>query len=144
MHGAGSVAFLTTVPGLEPSLRRRILSLSGGIGWAVLLLWAAATAISPAGSLAMTPHPRCVIVMITIALPSALLLLHLLRDGMPLQPRATASFAAVASLALGAIGSQFVCGVDAASHHLLWHFIPLALLACGASPIGAFMLRRPY
>jgi hypothetical protein len=52
----------------------------------------------------------------------------MLRRAAPLARVWTCALAGLASLALGALGTQFVCTDDSAAHHLLWHVLPLVLL----------------
>jgi hypothetical protein len=81
--------------------------------------------------LQVTPHPSCVLLVVATALLPGATLVRMLRDAAPLQARWTGGFAGLASLAVGALGAQFVCTSDAAAHQLLWHFAPVVLLAPG-------------
>jgi hypothetical protein len=135
---AAIVAFFMSVPGVEPSRLMRALPLTGCLVWAAMLVGAIATTRSPLALLLLvTPHPSCVLLIAATALPPAVMLVRMLRDAAPLQPRRTGGVAGLASLALGAAGAQFVCTNDGAAHHLLWHFTPVVLLALGSLAAGS-------
>ena len=141
---AAMVAFLMSVPGVEPSLRVRALPLSACFIWGAMLIATIAAAQSPLDLLAkVTPHPSCVLLIASTAIMPAVILMPMLRHAAPLQARWTGGLAGLASLALGALGAQFVCTNDAAAHHLLWHFIPLVLLTMASFSVGSSLLARP-
>jgi hypothetical protein len=54
------------------------------------------------------------------------------------------SFAGLASLAVGALGAQFVCSNDAAGHQLLWHFTPVVLLTVASIAVGSSLFGWPH
>lgn len=142
---AAGVAFFMSVPGGEPSRLVRALPLAAGLFWAALLLGTIAAAASPLDLVRrVAPHPACVLFITATALLPGVLLVRMLRRAAPLQARWTAGFAGLASLAAGALGTQFVCANDAAAHHLLWHFTPVVLLALASVAPGSFWLRWPY
>jgi hypothetical protein len=72
------------------------------------------------------------------------MLVRMLRHAAPLQARWTGGFAGLASLALGALGTQFVCTNDAEAHHLLWHFTPVVLLALASGAVGSSLFGWPH
>ena len=49
----------------------------------------------------------------------------------------------LASLAVGALGTQFMCTNDAAAHHLLWHFTPVLLLTMASIAVGSSLFGWP-
>jgi hypothetical protein len=135
---AAIVAFFMSVPGAERSRLVRALPLAACLVWAVLLVGTIAANGSPLEVLLqVTPHPSCVLLIVATALLPGATLVRMLRDAAPLQPAWTAGFAGLASLAVGALGAQFVCSNDAAAHHLLWHFIPVVLLTLSGIAIGS-------
>jgi len=142
--GAAIVAFLMSVPGQEPSLPARALPLSACLVWTAML----AGAIRTGGSaldrlLEVTPHPSCALFIAATALPAGAMLVLMLRRAAPLQARWTAGLAGLASLALGALSTQFVCTNDTAAHHLLWHVAPVVLLAVPGFAFGSALLGPP-
>ncbi len=135
---AGFVAFLMSVPGAERSRLVRALPVAACLVWAVLLVGTIAAQGSPLEVLLrVTPHPSCVLLIVATALLPGATLVRMLRDAAPLRAAWTAGFAGLASLAVGALGAQFVCSNDAAAHHLLWHFAPVVLLMLAGIAVGS-------
>ncbi len=134
---AAALAFFSSVPGVEPSRGARALPFAMCIVWGAMLIEAIAATQSPADTFfRVRPHLSCVLLIAGIGLPSGAMLVRMLRHAAPLQPRWAGAFAGLASLALGALGAQFVCTNDAAAHHLVWHFIPVALLTLTSVAAG--------
>ena len=140
---AAIVAFFMSVPGVEPSRPVRAVPLAACLVWAVMLVGTIAATRSPLDVLLqVTPHPSCVLLVVATALLPGATLVRMLRDAAPLQARWTVGFAGLASLALGALGTQFVCTNDAAAHQLLWHFTPVVLLTAASIAVGSSLLVR--
>ena len=138
---AAIVAFFMSVPGVEPSRPARAVPLAACLAWAVMLVGTIAATRSPLDVLLqVTPHPSCVLLVVATALLPGATLVRMLRDAAPLQARWTGGFAGLASLALGALGTQFVCTNDAAAHHLLWHLTPVVLLTLTSAAVGSSVL----
>ena len=135
---AAAVAFLISVPGVWPSRAARTLPAMAGVAWGMMLAATLAFAGSPLeGLLLVQPHPVCVLQIAGIALLPGVVLTRMLRRAAPLRRRWTGGLAGLASAALGALGTQFVCGDDTAAHHLLWHFTPVVLLALAGVALGS-------
>jgi hypothetical protein len=142
---AAIVAFLMSVPGVEPSRLVRALPWAACLIWAVMLVGTIAGTRSPlAFLLQVTPHPSCVLLIAATALSPGVMLVRMLQDAAPLQAAWTGGLAGLASLALGALGTQFVCTNDAAAHHLLWHFTPVVLLTAASIAVGSSLFGRPH
>src|SRR5688572_11833795 len=138
---AAIVAFFMSVPGAERSRLVRAVPLAACLAWAVMLVGTIAATRSPLDALLqVTPHPSCVLLVVATALLPGATLVRMLRDAAPLQARWTVGFAGLASLALGALGTQFVCTNDAAAHHLLWHLTPVVLLTLTSAALGSSVL----
>ncbi len=120
-------AFLLSVPGASTRRAMRLVPLIAAIAWAALL-WIRMTAIgNPIAEIAATPrHPACIVLILTISALPGIWLFDMLRRAAPLEARYTGVFAALGALACGALGTQFVCPIDAPGHQLLWHFVPAA------------------
>ena len=134
---AAIAAFFMSVPGAERSRLVRALPLTACFVWAALLVGTIAANSSPLEVLQVTPHPSCVLLIAATAFTPEVMLVRMLRHAAPLQARLTGGFAGLASLALGALGTQFVCTNDAGAHHLLWHFTPVVLLALASVAVGS-------
>ena len=141
---AAIVAFFMSVPGVEPSRLVRALPLAACLVWAVMLVGTIAPVRSPRDVLLqVTPHPSCVLLIVATALLPGAILVRMLRDAAPLHARRTGGFAGLASLAVGALGTQFVCTNDAAAHHLLWHLTPVLLVTEASIAVSSSLLGRP-
>jgi hypothetical protein len=134
---AAAGAFALSVPGARGRVARW-LPLLPAIAWAALLSTRLAATGAPLARLAATPfHPVCVLLILSVSAVPGVLLFGMLRRAAPLSVLWTGALAALASLALGALGTQFVCTVDAPAHHLVWHVLPVAVLTCGGLALGA-------
>jgi hypothetical protein len=143
VFAAAIVAFSTSVPGAEIPNLGRALPLAASLMWAVMLVGTIAATWSSGELLAhLAPHPSCVLIIAATALSPEVLLLRMLQRAAPLQATRTAGYAGLASLALGALAAQFVCANDAATHHLLWHYLPVVLLTVVSIIIGSTLLAR--
>ena len=141
---AAIVAFILSVPGVEPSRPVRALPWAACLAWFVMLIGTIAASQSPLDLLLqVTPHPSCVLLLAVTAFPSGILLVWMLRQAAPLKARWTSGFAGLASLAVGALGTQFMCSNDAAAHHLLWHFTPVLLLTMASIAVGSSLFGWP-
>ena len=142
---AAIVAFCMSVPGVEPSRLVRALPVATCVVWAVILVGTVAATRSPLELLLqVTPHPSCVVLIAATAFLPGVILLRMLRRAAPLAARWTGGFAGLASLAVGALGAQFVCTNDAAGHHLLWHFTPVVLLTVAGIAMSPSLLGWPH
>jgi hypothetical protein len=141
---AAIVAFFMSVPGVEPSRLVRTLPLAACLVWAIMLVATIAATRSPLDVLLqVTPHPSCVLLIVATALLPGAILVRMLRAAEPLQARWTGGLAGLASLAVGALGAQFVCTNDGAAHHLLWHLTPVVLVTVAGIAVSSSLLGRP-
>lgn len=142
---AAGVALLLSVPGVEPSRGGRALPLLACLVWAAMLVIGIAATSSPFELLLqVAPHPSCVLFIAATGLSPGVVLVRMLRHAAPLRTAWTAGCAGLASLAVGALGAQFVCTNDAAAHHLLWHFAPVLLLSVASVAVGSSWLGGRY
>ena len=141
---AALVAFRLAVPGDAPARRVLALPLAACLLWAAMLAGAVVAAPSPVALLRLvTPHPSCILFIAATALLPAVAMVRMLRRAAPLEGPWTGGFAALASVAAGALGAQFVCANDAAAHHLLWHFAPVILFALAGLAAGPLLFGSP-
>jgi hypothetical protein len=142
---AAIVAFNMSIPGVEPSRLVRTLPVATCVAWAVMLVGTVAATRSPLELLLqVTPHPFCALLIAATAFLPGVILVRMLRHAAPLAARWTGGLAGLASLAVGALGTQFVCTNDAAGHHLLWHFTPVVLLTLGSIALSPSLLGWPH
>jgi hypothetical protein len=143
--GAASVAFLMSVPGAEPSRVARALPVAACLVWAVMLISTIAWTRSPVDlPLRAAPHPSCALIIAATALLPGVVLSRMLRQAAPLAARWTGGLAGLASLAVGALGAQFVCANDSADHHVLWHLAPVVLLTLASIAASAALFKWPH
>jgi hypothetical protein len=142
---AAIVAFLLSVPGLEPSRLVRALPVAASLVWGGMLIGAIAATRSPLDLLLRAaPHPSCVLLIVATAFLPGAILVRMLRRAAPLAARWTGGLAGLASLAVGGLAAQFVCPNDAAAHHLLWHFTPFVLLTLASIAVGSSLPGWPH
>jgi hypothetical protein len=140
---AAGIAFMLSVPGALQSRIARVVPLIAVIAWAALI-WMRMTAIGdPIAEIVATPrHPGCVALILIVGALPGIWLFDMLRRAAPLETRWTGMFAALGALAFGALGTQFICPIDAPGHQLLWHFVPVIVLTFVGLALGAGTFRR--
>lgn len=130
-------ALVSSVPGAERSPVQRAIPVLAGTLWAAgLIVLLAAGGDSVARIMALPIHAACVVEIAAFGLLPGWALLTLLRRAAPLQPTWSAALAALAATSLGAVATQIVCPVDDPAHHLVGHFLPMVVLAIGATFAG--------
>ena len=140
---AGASAWLSAIPGAGPGSKSiAALCLAAGT-WAALLVARLIAGGSMWAQIANEPpHFGCVAQLVAMAAVPAALLYRRLRRAAPLAPSRTGALAALAALALAAAGSQIVCPLDSAAHHLPVHFLPTMLLAALSVVAASTLLGR--
>ncbi len=140
---AAGGAFVLSVPGAMRDRIARVVPLLAAIAWAALLWMRLVTIGDPLPQIAATPwHPVCIFLILSVsALPGASLFV-MLRRAAPLRMRWTGALAALAVLAIGALGTQFVCPINAPAHQLVWHFVPVIVLMSAGLVLGARVFDR--
>lgn len=91
---------------------------------------------------AVQPHPACAWQLATVAVVPASGLFWQLRRAAPYALLWTSAQAALASAAVGALAVQWIYGLNAAAHHLVWHLAPLLALTVVLAVAGRLLLRR--
>jgi hypothetical protein len=142
---AAGGAFVLSVPGASRDRVARAVPLLAIVAWGVLL-WTRLREIGdPVAQIVATPwHPVCVALILSISALPGIWLFGMLRRAAPLHTMWTGMLAALATVALGALGTQFVCPIDAPAHQLVWHFTPVVVLTLPGIVLGAriFTWRR--
>jgi len=84
----------------------------------------------------------CILRMIVLAIVPGAILFYMLRRAAPMQSGLIGLLAALGSLAFAEIGLQFICHKSTlGSHMLVWHFMPLTVLALLGVVIGRWTFR---
>ena len=137
---AAVVALSMTVPGASPLLR--LLPVAPGAVWVGTLSvgclrdwWR----LGPEG-LQITPDAACLFYIALIGSLPAVVLLSMLRRGVPLAPNWTIALAALAAAGLGNFALRFFHMQDAALMVLVWQVGSVALLAALAGLVGRQLL----
>ncbi len=122
---AAFTAIALSVPGYRFASRGRMVSMALASLWALLLvLLGIGVDWGHAGG-----GITCIRDTLVLgALPAAVLFV-LIRSGANLLPSWTALLTGIAVSALGALGTQFICKNDSPVHVLIWHFLPMVLIA---------------
>jgi hypothetical protein len=89
-------------------------------------------------------HPSyiCVLRIIGLSVLPAALLFQMLRRAAPLRPGLTGLLAVLGSLSFSEIGVQFLCLNSLGSHVLVWHLLPIGLIALAGFSLGKLVLGR--
>ncbi len=130
-------AFVLSVPGAERSRLQRALPLLAGGVWVLVLVGLLTTSGDPGRRvLALPIHRLCVIEIAGLGVLPAWALFAMLRRAAPLRRAWSAALATLASVALGAAATQFLCPLDDPAHQLVGHALPVALLAIWGAIVG--------
>lgn len=123
-------ALVLSVPGAERSAWQRVLPLLMGGLWALTLVVLLTGGGNPVQRLLLWPlHWLCVIEITALGIVPALALFTMLRRAAPLRRYWSAALATLASVAIGAAATQFLCPLDDPAHQLVGHLLPVAVLS---------------
>lgn len=129
-----------SVPGTEPDGLSRVAPQIVLVAWAVVLVWPQLGPDLIPRIVAVRWHPECAWQMAAVALPPAAWLYWQLRQAAPYALGWTSAQAALASVGVGALALQWICGLDSAAHQLLWHVAPLLVVAGATGLAGRRLL----
>ena len=129
-----------SVPGAEPDGLRRVAPLVALVAWAVVFVWPLFGPEMIERLAAVRWHPECAWQMAAVAVPPAAWMYWQLRRAAPYALGWTSAQAALASVGVGALAVQWICGLDAAAHQLLWHVAPLLVVAGATGVAGRRLL----
>jgi hypothetical protein len=142
---AAAAAFVLSVPGAERSRVQRMLPFVAGGAWVALLsALLIAGGNSAARVLAFPVNWPCSYKIFGFGLIPGIALVTLLRRAAPLQPVWSTFLAALASTALGAAATQFICPVDDPAHQLVGHVLPVIVFAVVGTIVGYRALERRH
>lgn len=133
------------VPGAGRPRATGLAVAAGLVGWGLVSVSMLMTTGAPIRALRdVQPHVFCALRTLAIGVVPAALLVMMLRRASPLQPRQAGSFAVLAGVALGVMGTQFVCPDDSAAHHLVWHAAPVLMFAAMGLALPRSLLTRQH
>jgi hypothetical protein len=130
-------AFLLSVPAPRSS-STLALPLAGFALWLVLL----ASQLALPGALQPGTGWACVLRIAGLGAPALFTCWLLLRGAAPLAPGCAGLFMALASFSFSALASRLLCARDGALHLLLWHGLPVLVLAGLTALVARRFLRR--
>jgi hypothetical protein len=130
-------AFVLSVPGAERSPLQRVVPLVAGGGWTLVLIVLLTTSGEPGRRVLALPfHPLCLIEIAGLAVVPGWVLFAMLRRAAPLRRAWSAALATLASVALSAAATQFLCPIDDPAHQLVGHVLPVAFLSVWGAIAG--------
>ncbi len=129
-----------SVPGTEPDGLSRVAPQIVLGAWAVVLVWPLLGPDLIPRIVAVRWHPECAWQMAAVAVPPAAWMYWQLRKAAPHALGWTSAQAALASVGVGALALQWICGLDGAAHQLLWHVAPLLGVAGATGLAGRRLL----
>lgn len=130
--------FRLSVPGEERSLGTTALPSAALLLWAVVLLHRAWPLGSTPG-FDLSPGYRCVGRLLVLGISPAIIGFVLVRRAAPLKKAWTGALLGLASFSAAALGSRALCVIDRPEHVLLWHVLPVAVIASLGATLGAWI-----
>jgi len=140
---AAIAAFVLSVPGAERTKAQRIVPFVAVCAWAALLGTLLIAGGDPVARVIAFPvNWPCPYKILGFSLVPGFALFALLRRAAPLEPMWSASLAALAATAFGAVATQLICPVDDPAHQIVGHVLPVIVLAMAGTAIGFRALDR--
>jgi len=136
-------AFLMSVPGMKFSRWLTLVPLISLIFWLVLLGYRMLSGALSGDPQAITCSASSICaqdILILAWLPSAILII-MIRRAAPIRLALNGLFILLSAGAVAALGTQFVCCDSSPMHALLWHFVPVVVIALLGWWIGKKVLR---
>ncbi len=139
---AAFAALVLATPGMDRRLA--LLPALPGAVWAGTLGLGCIADWMRAGAdgLRLTPEPACLGYIVVIGIVPALVLVAMLRRGVPLAPRAMLFLAGLAAAGLANFGLRLFHDTDAALMVLVWQFGSVLVLSGAAALVGRAVLER--
>ncbi len=131
-----------SVPGSEPHGPERVAPQVALGVWTLAVAWPLLGPTMVGTMQATAWHPQCAWQMGTVAVVPMVWLLWRVEQAAPHALGWISVQLALAAAAVGAVATQWICGLDGAAHQLLWHVSPLLILTGAISVVGRGVLRR--
>lgn len=137
---AAAGALIISVPGAERSGLVRWLPVGAG---AAILLWLAGELFltatpESAGRVGLAWH--CVARTIVVGLVPGVVLLAMVKGAAPLRAAWAGLLALLATSAIGVLGTNLICPNDRPVHLLIWHVLPMTVIAAAGAALGRWLL----
>ena len=136
---AAAIALVLSVPGRERFPFGRVLPFIAAGLWVLVLarlLVEGGNSMARLGALPV--HLGCILQMTALSAVPTATLFAMLRRAAPMHPGWNAVLAALAGVALAALGTQALCPLDDPAHQLVGHVVPVLVL----TGIGGVALRH--
>lgn len=131
-------AFQLSVPGEERSPATIALPAAALALWLAAILSHAWSA-GPAAAFDPSPGYRCVWRVLLLGASPAVIGVILVRRAAPLKRGWTGTLLGLAAFSAAALGTRALCPIDRPEHVLLWHVVPVALLASLGAALGSWV-----
>jgi hypothetical protein len=139
---AAAGALLLSVPGEERSALVRWLPVTAAVA---VLFWVGGELVFAAATGGATgrfgPAWHCVGRTISVGLVPGVVLLLMVRGAAPLRAAWAGLLALLATSAVGVLGTNIICPNDRPLHVLLWHVLPMTVIAAAGGALGGWLLR---
>jgi hypothetical protein len=133
---AATGAFKVSIPDRQQRflVRCSAIALTAWLAWIVSALVAASE-----------PHAgygwKCLRNIVVLAVPLGVLTYYMISRAAPLRTGTAGWLAALSAAAAADLATRFICRNDHALHALIWHFIPILVLACSGLVLGRVVFR---
>ncbi len=140
---AALVSLVVSIPDSDRKPALKFSALFPMVGWFTLLLAVLIHGLmhGEANALSAGLGIGCIRDILLIGGGPALFLFYLVRRASPTEPALTGALVLISMACIGALGTQFLCKNDRALHLMVWHFLPIAILALTGIPLGRRFLR---
>ncbi len=123
-----------------PDRQQRFLLGSAAIALAAWLGWLVGAWVT-----ASEPHAgygwKCLRNILVLAAPLGALIYYMISRAAPLRAGMAGWLAALSAAAAADLATRFICRNDHAVHAMIWHFAPVAMLACAGVVLGRIVFR---
>lgn len=134
----GLAALYSCIPGDDRSLRWSRIGAIGAMVWSLFLL---VEAMESTGRGMGTEELECSIFISFVGVAPLMALLLMIKRGAPVRPGLSGILASVSSFSFGALSLQFLCPFDKTYHEIIFHLLPITLLAGGGLFGGKRLLK---
>lgn len=128
-------AFILSVPGEDRGFRTLAIPSVALLSWVTILVF---RAFSESESFNWVPGVACATEIVALSFIPAFIVIFIVRKGAALKLGWTGFFSFLSVAATVSLALQFTCHDRSVMHILMWHVVPVFLIAI----VGAFLARR--
>ncbi len=138
---AAAGALILAVPGEERSAVVRWLPVTAAVAALLWVVGELVTVAAAGGAVGrFGPAWACVLKTVWVGLVPGIVLFAMVGRAAPLRAAWVGMLALLATSAVGVLGTNVICPVDRPLHVLLWHVLPMAVLAAIGAGLGLWLL----